>query len=96
MCLVAGVESPSLPSETARLARPAGRLRRGALSGTVKIHSPKNKRLTPECLPQPPSGKVHALPLQHLLARRPPELLHAVLRKDAFSFAPDTIGTLHI
>ena len=35
MCLVAGVESPSLPSETARLARPAGRLRRGALSGTT-------------------------------------------------------------
>ena len=50
MCLVAGVESPSLPSETARLARPAGRLRRGALSGTVKMHSPKIKTLTPDRL----------------------------------------------
>ena len=61
-----------------------------------EMHSPNNKRLTPECLPQPPSGKVHALPLQHLLARRPPELLHAILRKDAVGFAPDTIGTLHV
>jgi hypothetical protein len=94
-CPVVGVENPSSPSETARLARPAGHQQRGAPSGTVHSTFLLHKTLTRDHLPQPPSGKVHALPLRHLFPRRPPELLHAVLRKDAVSFAPDVISTFH-
>lgn len=40
--------------------------------------------------PQPPSGEIYALPVRRLLARWPPGLLQAVLRRNAAGPLPST------
>lgn len=44
--------------------------------------------------PQPPSSKIHALPVCHMLARRSPSLLPAFLRRNTASSPSSTPGAL--
>src|SRR5580692_467335 len=90
MCLVGGAERPSFPSKAVPCAQLADPLQHSARFGTFFFGGfPIPQALIQTC-PQPPSSKIYALPVRRLLARWPPGLLQAVLRRDAAGPPPST------